>query len=145
MRILYDLTILIVHLRCFRYNHREITMNLYCFREFTKNLPWLSTSNDYNFDFSKKCRFKTCILNIFRLIDPIFPYSSSLTIFRPLMIFDHSNWPWITSNLNYSQNFELKHMYLVYILTKRPNLTRIRRIWPKFDLWWLSVTWIGLK
>ena len=100
------------------------------------NLLWLSTSNDYNFDFSKKCRLKTCKLNIFRLIDPIFPYSSSLTLFRPLMIFDHPNWPQITLNLNSSQNFESKHMYFVYILTKIYRLTKISPRFDRFDLWW---------
>ena len=46
----------------------EISINAL---SFSQNLLWLSTSNDYNFDFSKKCRLKTCKLNIFRLIGPI--------------------------------------------------------------------------
>ena len=38
-----------------------------------------------------------------------------------------------------------KYMYIWYIPIKRPDLTPIGRIWPKFDLWWPLLTLRKIK
>ena len=51
----------------------------------------------------------------------------------------------IILNLNSWQNLKSKHMYIGHISTNLPNLTLIRQVWPKFELWWPELTLNNIK
>ena len=74
-----------------------------------------------------------CILNIFRLIHPIWPLFDG---FNPSLTSDDPFWPWKILKLNSPENFESKHMYIVYNPAHPPDLTLTKGFWPRFDLWW---------